>query len=153
VWRLLLKGFACCLHYGCENAAHSLFLSEQIKDTFHASGDEIKYEWGVSVPGELPHRAQPRPLCLLRPACADPMVGRCCQAPTSPARPRKGPATFPVLRGCFCTGAAPASRGRAVGHAAVRGSQRVGLGGHVHGWSSWRSLKLGGKRFVAEQGL
>lgn len=54
MWRLLLKGFACCLRYGCENAAHSLFLLEQIKDTFHPSGDEIKYEQGLSVPGELP---------------------------------------------------------------------------------------------------
>jgi len=47
VWRRLLKGFACCLHSGCENAARPLFLSGQIKDTFHPSGDEIKHTRGA----------------------------------------------------------------------------------------------------------
>lgn len=47
LWRRLLKGFACCLHSGCENAARPLFLSGQIKDTFRPSGDEIKYKRGV----------------------------------------------------------------------------------------------------------
>lgn len=47
MWRRLLKGFACCLHSGCENAARPLFLSGQIKDTFHPSGDEIKHTRGA----------------------------------------------------------------------------------------------------------
>ena len=47
MWRRLLKGFACCLRSGCENAARPLFLSGQIKDTFHPSGDEIKHTRGA----------------------------------------------------------------------------------------------------------
>lgn len=96
MWRLLLKGFACCLRYGCENAAHSLFLLEQIKDTFHPSGDEIKYEQAVSVPGELPSRVQPHPLCRLGPACVRPCGGQVLPGSCLPC-PRAGRCPLPTI--------------------------------------------------------
>lgn len=86
MWRLLLKGFACCLRYGCENAAHSLFLLEQIKDTFHPSGDEIKYERGASVPGELPLRVLSHALRLLPPAHGGALSGQVLPGSCPPVR-------------------------------------------------------------------
>lgn len=62
----------------------------------------------------------------------DPMVGRCCWAPASPARrqdamlclPSQGPTTFLAHLGCSCTGVMLTSCGWAGGHAVIWGSCR-----------------------------